>query len=250
MPGRDQHSSRLIHAAVADFVGAADAEDLWLRLNRHLLPFGITGSLFGTEALPDPGRDLTPRFNSCDPVWLAAKMDGGLLQCDEYVRAARCETRPILWGDTSRIDLPEFSQAAWESLAVDYDFGVLTGVTIPMHFAGGLGVSSIGCHARALSWAEFDRIWLERGRAIVAIVNSFDVALRRAHIGDLFPLSARERDCLAWLAAGLQQQQIADRLNLSDRQVETSLAHTRAKLRALTNAQALATALVYGLLEP
>jgi len=91
------------------------------------------------------------------------------------------------------------------------------------------------------------------GRArgtVTAIVNAFDTALRRDHVGDLIALSSEERDCLSWLAAGLRRKQIADRLRLTDRQLETRLNEARDKLKAVTVTQAVASALILGLIEP
>jgi len=240
----------MVQDAAEDFRLAAGKDDLWARLNLRMEPFAVTGTLYGTEAMPFSEREVAFILNSFDPAWLEAKFSAGLFYCDEFVRAARCETAPILWSDTSRLDSVHFTLAAKASLDLDYDYGVTTGVTIPMRFAEGMGASSIGCHAAAMSWPEFDRIWLEHGDTITAIVNAFDVALRRDHVGEVFPLTPLERECLLWVATGMTQQQTADRLRLSDKQVEYRLGKARTKLRALTTPQAVATALIFGLIDP
>lgn len=242
--------SQLLLDAVADFQTAGHQDRLWERLNRHLSGFCVSGSIYGAEMQGPADRDLLPWFNSLGANWLDAKLGAALFSCDEYVRAARCETAPILWSDTSRLTSGHMTAEAISSLAIDFDFGIVTGVTIPMRFAGGLGVSSIGCHAEGMSWPEFDRVWHQHHHAITTIVNAFDVALRRDFAATRFELSLQQRDCLTWLAAGRQHQQIADRLHLSDRQVETRFRDLRVKLGARTNAQALAICLVFGLITP
>jgi DNA-binding CsgD family transcriptional regulator len=234
--------------AVADFAEARDGDDLWTRLHRQLGRFGIGEIIYGAEAIPDPEREVIPIFNSINPSWLEDKLSNGLFECDEYVRAARLDTTPMLWSDMALIE--GMSPAARQSFSLDLDYDVLTGVSIPMRFAGGLGASSIGLHARGLGLSEFDRIWAEHNGTITAVVNAFDTALRRDHVGKLFSLSPEERDCLSWLAAGLLQKQIAARLRLTDRQVEKRLEQVRAKLKAVTTAQAVATALIFGLIAP
>jgi len=237
-----------IAAAVEDFRAARDSGDLWRRLHRHLDRFAVSGILYGMEGAPDPGRDALPLFNSIVPGWLDDKLGNDLFLCDEYVRAARTDTAPILWSDTTRI--AAMPPEARRSLAIDVEYGITTGVTIPMRFAGGMGASSIGLHAAGLSWAEFDRIWAAQRAEMISIVNAFDAVLRRQHIGELFPLTESERDCLNWLSAGLKPKQIAGRLRLTNKQVEKRLASARGKLRAVTTPQAVATALVFGLIEP
>ncbi|MDQ2106718.1 autoinducer binding domain-containing protein [Azospirillum isscasi] len=130
---------RLLMEAVEDFRQATGAQDLWERLKAQLTVFGVTGLIYGTEAMPDPDRSLGLILNSIQGAgaWLDDKLTMDLFYCDEYVEAARCETAPILWSDTSR--LPTISDGALRSLALDYDHGVITGVTIPMRFASGLG---------------------------------------------------------------------------------------------------------------
>lgn len=250
MDSRNDAFARLIQDAAEDFRQAAGKDDLWRRLGRRLEPFGITGTLYGTEALPDPGKEVAFILNSFDPAWLDAKFASDLFYCDEFVRAARCETAPALWGDVSRLESEHFTAVARASLDLDFDYGVITGVTIPMRFANGFGRSSIGCHAAHMSWPEFDGIWREHGGSVTAIVTAFDIALRRDHVGEVFPLDAQERECLLWLAAGLKQKQITHRLDLSPRQMERRLEAIQAKLKAATPAQAVATALIFGLIDP
>lgn len=62
-------------------------------------------------------------------------------------------------------------------------------------------------------------------------------------------LSPREHDCLAYLAAGLRTQQIADRLSIQPVTVELHLRRARERLGAKTREQALAMALSLGLLR-
>lgn len=60
------------------------------------------------------------------------------------------------------------------------------------------------------------------------------------------PLSARERDCLSYVALGLQVSRIAEKLGLAEVTVELHLRNARRKLRASTTAQAVARAVTFG----
>ncbi len=59
-------------------------------------------------------------------------------------------------------------------------------------------------------------------------------------------LSARERDCLSFMALGLRTGRIAEKLKLSEVTVELHLRNARKKLRASTTAQAVARAITFG----
>lgn len=63
-------------------------------------------------------------------------------------------------------------------------------------------------------------------------------------------LSPRERECLLLLSKGLRNDMIAHRLNVSVPTVELHLANARRKLGAATREQAIATAVLLGLLDP
>lgn len=248
MHSRNNVFTRLIQDAAEDFRQATGKDDLWARLNRQLGRFSITGGLYGAEAFPGPDQQALVLLDSLKEGFVQAKLDEGLFYTDLFVQVGLTEPAPILWSDSSRF--PDLSAEAKRSLDMDWDFGVTTGITIPTRFAGGLGASAHGCHADGLSWPEFDRVWAEHGDTVTAIVNAFDVALRRDHVGEVFPLTPQERECLVWLAAGLPQKQIADRLRLSDKQVEKRLAQARYKLKAVTTTQAVANALIFGLIDP
>lgn len=248
MDSHNEAFARLIQDAAEDFRQAAGKDDLWTRLNRQLGHFSITGSLYGAEAFPGPDQQALVLLDSLKEGYVQAKLDKGLFYTDMFVRAGLTNPAPILWNDSSLF--PNLSAEEKRSLEIDWDFGITTGVTIPTRFAGGLGAAAHGCHADGLSWPEFDRVWTEHGHTIVTIVNVFDVALRRDHVGEVFPLTVPERECLLWLAAGSSQKQIADRLRLSDKQVEKRLAQARRKLKATTATQAVANALIFGLIDP
>lgn len=61
-------------------------------------------------------------------------------------------------------------------------------------------------------------------------------------------LSARETECLQWLAGGLRTKEIADRMGIRPITVELHMRNARSKLGAQTREQALARAIANGLL--
>lgn len=69
--------------------------------------------------------------------------------------------------------------------------------------------------------------------------------VRRQQVGAR-PLSARERDCMAYVAAGLRTARVAEKMGLSDATVEMHLKNARVKLCARTTPQAIARAMIFG----
>lgn len=248
MSGAGNPGCRMAVDAVDQFRQATDKDELWAMLHRHLDGVGVTEIMYGSEARPssENGHDIF--LTTYNPDFIKAKMANRLFQCDEYVRAARVETAPILWSETARLE--NLSREAQRSLDLDWDYGVLAGVTLPMRFHNGVGRSGAGLHAAGMQWAEFDRLWSANRNKICTIVNAFDICLREEHAAEFFLLSPRERECLLWLINGLRRQQIAYRLDTHVKTVEKQIESARRKLKAATVAQAIATALLYNLVNP
>lgn len=234
--------------AAEDFRQTTGVDDLWSRLRHHLGRCAITGVQYGFGTSPDGTPKTTLILDAFSPGYLEAKIRDGVQQYDAFVMAGFHGAAPLMWSDTSLKE--ELSPQSKRALDLDWDWGVTTGVSIPLRFAGGLGAGLIGFHAAHMSWGEFDRLWAERGPSLCAIAHAFDTALRRDHAGELIPLADHERECLLWLAAGRRPKQIADRLRLTDKQVEKCLQSAREKLKAVTTTQAVANALIFGLIEP
>jgi DNA-binding CsgD family transcriptional regulator len=126
------------------------------------------------------------------------------------------------------------------------------GVALPLRFSQGHGtcIGGFGLASGDLNGKEFNKIWAEHDQEIIQLSALFDILARERHADSLFQLTPREKECLKWLAIGLRPQQICDKLNNAYRTTEKQIASARQKLNAHNNEQAVAKALVYGLLEP
>ncbi|WP_161625040.1 helix-turn-helix transcriptional regulator [Paramagnetospirillum caucaseum] len=239
--------------AITQFRQAKSQEELWQSANQQLADFGIGGILYGSELIHEGrnrlrDRKTTTMLSSLAPAYIELKMDTMVIDDDYYYKMAKAGTNPIFWSD-----LPQPNANSPEELRqfeIDCDYGVLTGITLPSRFGGGLGISAVSCHAPNMSWGEFDRLWAEKGGTIQGIACAFDTSLRESHMREIYHLSERERECLLWLAAGLRQQQIAFKLNTSVKTVEKQIESARRKLKASTVPQAITTAVVFNLLTP
>ena len=74
-----------------------------------------------------------------------------------------------------------------------------------------------------------------------------DAHVVQSHLSRLTP---REIDCLLWCARGDRQQEISDRLKIDTKTVEMHLKNTRSKLEARTTTEAVAKAIVSGMITP
>lgn len=127
--------------------------------------------------------------------------------------------------------------------------GLRAGVTVPLalrdqpEFGGWILGGSFSAD-------EFRRLWAERGEAVLTFLAIGFARTRTIEPAVDRSLSPRERECLQGLARGDQLKEIASRLGVSYSTVEFHLRNARRKLKARTREQAMAQAILHGLIDP
>lgn len=253
MLGRNRQSILVARDAIDDFRQAKGIDDLWRRFHRRLAAWEINSAYYGFQALV--GDKITSEivntgFHLCsyDTEYKDIKFSDEYLEHDPYYDYVLQQTKPLLWSDFSIFS--NFTPEQRKSVSLDFDYGVVVGVTLPFLFFDGMGRAGCSLQSQSLTWSEFDTQWREQGETINAVVSAFDMAIRENSIIEYFDLSRREQECLSWLAEGLRPKQIAFRLGAHVKTIEKQIDSARRKLKAATTAQALAKALVLGVLIP
>ena len=108
--------------------------------------------------------------------------------------------------------------------------------------------TGLSMHLDQYSKNDLARHWPELQPKLIAIGQMLDQAFFGKHIVEHYNLSQRERDVLAWLAAGLRPDEIADRLVIGYRRVDKYVVIAKEKLRARTRDHAVARAVILGLI--
>lgn len=150
--------------------------------------------------------------------------------------------------------------AAWAGMCAEAAaaVGVGCGLAVPLRPAPGAGAGGFSLLTR-LRGPAFEAWRAVHGRDVVLVAHAAALRLLEAAqeeedaaapSRDAPRLSRRERECLLWLAAGLRNDRIAERLGIARGTVELHLARARRKLGAATREQALVKALCCGLIEP
>ena len=124
-------------------------------------------------------------------------------------------------------------------------FGIDNGVAAPVHGPGGyVGVTS-------LAFERMDDIAPADRRAIGAaglVLHLRMMQLTPSAAATHARLSPRERDCLGLVAEGRSDWEIGERLGIAETTVISHMQAARRKLGARTRAQAVALALMAGLI--
>src|SRR5262249_45627569 len=176
------------------------------------------------------------------------KLGGNL---DPMHRLALHQTTPVLWRE-SFTHYPDYFGAARK-------FGLITGVTHPVHGAAGnrtsisfiKGVGGIHAEREILAaLAECQLIACYAHQAIGRILETQpSSASAQAHA--LAPvLTARERECLSWAATGKTAAQVAATLSLSEATIIYHLTKARRKLAAENSRHAISKAISLKLIAP
>ena len=130
--------------------------------------------------------------------------------------------------------------------------GIHSVVSIPVHLPltkdrGYVGIATDCCAA------EFEKIYKNHLTMIhlgaIAAFNQIRDLTREKQVA-LIGLTERERECLLWLARGLHNDRIAQRMKIRPVTVEFHMVNARRKLNARTREQALVSAIQLGVVEP
>lgn len=232
---------------VADLDTARSSDEVGRRLLDALRPFGAR-SLYAAS-FPIPVGVTTEEFIAGRHLFAQLSPKGWV---DNYASRGLHRSNPVLfapprratafrWSDPGFNDLKD-----WPGFALARDLGVEDGFAVPCHGpASRVGVLSFG----------FERLELGRGD-LLAIALAAHVAHERMSVlsppgarpGRRAALTMRELDCLAFVAEGLSDGEIGNRLGISHTTAHAHVENAKRKLAARTRAQAIARAYAFGLI--
>ena len=234
-----------------DRLNAAQTLDAaWTEMVSHARANGVEWVHYGYEGSPACSTTTWPRLSSLPDSWLQHYADRGFSLADSGAAHCRRSVDPILAG-------PEFTEPDGSDLHRQFledcrELGVRSEIVFPLRSLpgarlGGMAAATRFRRAEARRWAA---AMLPELRVAVQCADVRLLQLARAQEAEAVRLSPREREALLWLAAGLRNDRIAERMGITNPTVELHLANARRKLGAATREQALVRALVFGLVVP
>lgn len=179
--------------------------------------------------------------------WKAHYLDFGLHEKDPVLAIAARSQGPVHWHWLR--DQPQYDNVFIQA----HDFGIPDqGVTIPVRGPfGDKGMLSVTRKLSVTNWEKHARHIMSDLQQVAAAVHDHVMQQGLVMRSMRAPaLSQREQETLQWIAAGKAQADIAEILNISARTVEVHLRSSRAKLGALSTAQAVARAIGMRLIYP
>lgn len=204
----------------------------------------VTSALREIVASPT-GSESQFLFRNWPGEWAKAFTKIQLGSSNFAVTEARRRTNPFTWRDIrfGRAFSPG-EEKIWRGLS---DFGWHDGFVVPVHGPrGSLATVGIGTMERDVDFGPAQRLRLQM---MALAVHERARALSGAIMNERPPdtLTARERECLRWVADGKTDWEIGMILSISAATVKFHLDRARVKLDATTRAQAVARLVLSGL---
>lgn len=201
-------------------------------------------------ALRVPSRFSEARVvvvNGYPEPWLSHYWEAAHQAVDPVV--AHCTQRvvPVQWHDLEATSSP----AAQRMMNEAADFGLRDGLSMPVHSPQGeLGILSFALNHHDKAAREVTQQALPVVQLMAAYVHEATRRVFSLSNTDAVPLSARETECLRWVADGKTSGEIAQLLTMSERTVNFHLNNAMIKLDVSNRQHAVAKAVLRGLVNP
>lgn len=224
-------------------------------------------STFGFMDASKPWEDDPLLVTTHSQKWIDTYRAENFLSTDPCLDAAKRTNLPFHWGS---IKLPTVvgkrKPGAVKTMEAARDFGVLEGLTIPVHYCDDLGrrYSSV-C---ALFWKDkltaffanlkFNRVqmhimilyMMQKMVELYALEKSVKPRVDRfEQMNQTFTLTDREKEVLKWAGHGKTADETADILICSRKTVEAHIQNAMSKLGATNKTQATVQAIYQGLIS-
>lgn len=243
-PGGDAAGAeRFLEHWLSELASAPDARALFAVADRELSNLGLDRLIY----LMVDEHSSESRVHSTMPSWwLDQYQDEQLATHDPFLRHCCRSYRPTATGEAF-LDRYDFLGADERRfIAKGGDAGLRAGLAVPMRVAGTGQVGGFNVGG-SCSKRELNSLLREFGQAIrIGLLHTHQAIDRMRAPAPR--LSSRELQCLALLASGLQNKQIASQLAIAGSTVELHLRNARRKLDAQTREQAVARAIWLGLI--
>lgn len=207
----------------------------------------IYGSRFATS-LVQPAVFIISGYPE---EWRQRYVDRGYLTIDPTVAHSTANVRPLYWNELTEIE--QMDPRVVNFLSEARQFGLVSGVTIPVHGARGeIGLLSV-CRGEENRRV---RPHIDQVLPALHLLSSYihEAGCRLVAAGKLPfkrpELTPRERECLLWASEGKTSWETAQILGVSERTVIYHLQNASEKLGVSNRQQAVARAISQGLLTP
>ncbi len=241
------------HQGYHDLLDWLDSKDIveprhfFRRMRRS---YGIANIVYADISLNPAGIQVQSLHHTLKPAVLEAiaGVDPSLLT--PLLRTVFSTLRPLDWSSFRRSEPSSAALfALWATLGL-----ASQGLSFPLvSRTGRAALLSINVAATPEAWRDFRRRYEHEIHSLAVHFHAAIVEEELRAAGTMVAraptLTPRERETLAWSAAGKSYWEIATILGISERTVRFFMGNARRKLNVVSNTQAVAEAVWLGLIE-
>lgn len=239
MPALLRHTLFELVGRIGDASTVAEAWDAYMSSARRVgLTCGVACSISA-----DKGIGETVLASSCPPGWMQNYVEQSYQLVDPRVPMAAEAVTAFTWRLSDWDGLLKGKQLAWRN--ENEAAGFYSGLVVPDRRDGHLKVIAL-CGNPGTIHPDDQKVLYYAG------LETLDRMLALGMGADCdapVALSARERECLQWVAAGKSDWEIGTILSISEKTVATHVDRVKHKLKVTTRAQAIVAALRRGLIS-
>lgn len=249
--------------AIADIEACKSLQELTLTMQRVAEGYGFSDYNFIDAS--DTVSQEPFYLGTSKQVWIDAYVDNEFVKIDPCIAKVRRSNVPFVWADAMVREKRRGPKSGTQRLIeAATDFGFTEGLVIPCHFRDSIGrersASGVFFWTDPLQRFEF-LLSGKRGELHLLMIYFIQTCLevrdqeeraqRKSAKEAAKPefLTDRERDVLSWAARGKTTGEIADILGLKSDTVDVHFKNNLRKLHASNRTQAVAKALLQGLID-
>jgi LuxR family quorum sensing-dependent transcriptional regulator len=218
------------------------SDEVWNRFLSFAKQFGFQ---FGALCdLPGPQERFedTMVCLSWPEGWPERYFEQGYVTRDPAVMQSAQSPDPYMWSEL--LANPVYNAGQRRIVHEATEFGMNNGLVVPiLTLRYGMTLVTVGGSQRVLSTRERAELQLA---AIYAHARVRELSPRKRRLPTLQALSPRERECLAWAAAGKSDWEIGEILSISERTAYAHIENVRRKYGVASRHQAIVLGLRSG----
>lgn len=237
---------------------APSVEGVWKNVCEHALQTGLGRPTFAFDHplncfdYPTQDRLLGPLISSEFDRYCATSTQDENVDAAFHIATASSVNHKTYVQPAAVLDAAAVPLHVKEQLTIGLDNGLAHGFTLPVLDRRRKTFSVLLLHSEDANFdlREWSRLFEKPFWRYAIFLHEFLVSKLLTHSAHAPQLSPRETECLAWTMAGRSAKEIADILCLSEHTVNEYIKTASAKLGATNKTQAVARAIVAGLLTP
>lgn len=245
-------------AETTDILSATTCIELFKELDQHAKDAGFAAVSYAALRPPLQGQPGAILFDSSSPTnFIETYKQEDFITCDPVVARAVRSPLPFSWMDCPEFtgfDKPRRGRRPRALTVLDHasDFGYQEGHVVPCStIVDGLTVPGFVTffwpEGRTIRPVLESPLWF---RYLVQLFHEKYISLSGISFRTVatVPLTDRERQCLVWLAMGKNASDLATLMNISERTAEHYCQSVVTKLNAANRVQAVAKAILMGVI--